>query len=187
MALPLVIPVAVGLGRLAMLGYRAYQGYRAVRTAQAVTATAEAALAAERARKAAQLAQAAAMAQQLAQTKARDEPCDDCPCHGVVVISKGKYPESAQHILDAQAAGNPATLTIDRPNAAIRRAAATGTYPREAGKQPDEYPPAMFLEGGAGASVRNVTAGDNMGAGASMGNQLRKYRDGCKATITVGP
>ncbi|UHS59562.1 hypothetical protein [Agrobacterium vaccinii] len=61
-----------------MLGYRAYQGYRAVRAAQAVTAAAEAALAADRARKAMQLAQAAAMAQQLAQTKARDEPCGDC-------------------------------------------------------------------------------------------------------------
>lgn len=127
------------------------------------------------------------------QAKARDVAGTDtcttgnCPCHGVAVISKSKYPESAQHILDAQAAGHPSTLTIDRPNAASRRAASIGKYPREAGKQPDEYPPAMFLEGGAGASVRNITAGDNMAAGASMGNQLRKYKDGCKATITVGP
>ncbi len=127
------------------------------------------------------------------QAKARDEAGTDtcttgnCPCHGVAVISKSRYPESAQHILDAQAAGQPSILTIDRPNAPLRRAAATGRFPREPGMQPDEYPPAMFLEGGAGASVRNITAGDNMGAGASMGNQLRKYRDGCKATIIVGP
>ncbi|EJB06930.1 hypothetical protein Rleg9DRAFT_5895 [Rhizobium leguminosarum bv. trifolii WSM597] len=125
--------------------------------------------------------------------QARDEAGTDtcttgnCPCHGVAVISKSKYPESAQHILDAQAAGKPSILTIDRPGAAARRAAATGGYPRVPNMQPDEYPPAMFLEGGAGASVRNVASGDNMGAGASMGNQLRKYKDGCKATITVGP
>ncbi len=74
MVLPL-IPAVIGLGRLGFLGYRAYQGYRAVRAAQAA---AEAAMAADRARKALQLAQAASAAQQLAQTKARDEPCGDC-------------------------------------------------------------------------------------------------------------
>ena len=110
-----------------------------------------------------------------------------CPCHRVVVISRTAHPESAQHIMDAQAAGYPKTLTVERTGAVVRRRASTGGYPRVAGMQPDEYPPAMFLEGGAGASVRNITAGDNMGAGASMGNQLRNAPDGCKATITVGP
>ena len=115
------------------------------------------------------------------------DTCSDCPCHKTVVVSKSAHPESAQHILDAQAAGKPKTLTIERSGAAFRRRASTGGFPRETGKQPDEYPPAMFLEGGAGASVRNIAAADNMGAGASIGNQLRGAPDGCKATITVGP
>jgi Deoxyribonuclease NucA/NucB len=110
-----------------------------------------------------------------------------CPCHRVVLISKTAHPESAQHIQDAQAAGHPGTLTIERAGASARRRASTGGFPRIPGMQPDEYPPAMFLEGGAGASVRNISAADNMGAGASMGNQLRSAPDGCKATIVVGP
>lgn len=124
------------------------------------------------------------------EAKARDEAltdtCPSCPCHRTVVISQSAHPESAQHIMDAQAAGYPSTLTIERSGAALRRRASTGGFPREPGKQPDEYPPAMFLEGGAGASVRNITSSDNMGAGASMGNQLRGAPEGCKATITVG-
>jgi Deoxyribonuclease NucA/NucB len=82
-----------------------------------------------------------------------------CPCHRVVVISKTAHPQSAQHILDAQASGYPSTLTIERTGASARRRASTGGYPRVAGMQPDEYPPAMFLEGGAGASVRNIKVG----------------------------
>jgi hypothetical protein len=53
------------------------------------------------------------------------------------------------------------------------------------GKQLDEYPPAMFSEGGSGASVRAIDPADNMGAGASMGNQLRKYPDGTKVRMEV--
>lgn len=116
-----------------------------------------------------------------------DKACKDCPCHRTVTISKTAHPQSAQHILDAQKAGHPSTLTIDRPGATARRRANIGSYPREPGKQPDEYPPAMFAEGGPGSSIRNIDAADNMGAGASMGNQLRGAPEGCKATIVVGP
>jgi len=189
MALPLAIPVAVGLGRLAMLGYRAYQGYRAVRTAQAVTATAEAALAAERARKAAQLAQAASMAQQLAQTKAREEPCDDCPCQRTIVIPRSAAPQSAQHIEDAQRSGYPSTLTYDKNPAAarIRRRRSTAGVPRVTGQEPDEYPPAAFVENGGQASVRNIDWRDNRVAGGIIGANLVGVPAGCKITIVTGP
>jgi hypothetical protein len=116
-----------------------------------------------------------------------DDTCEDCPCHRTVVISQSNYPESAQHVRDAQMAGHPSTLTIDRVGAGARRAANLRGYPREPGKQRDEYPPAMFAEGGPGASIRNIDASDNMAAGASMGNQLRGAPEGCKATIIVGP
>lgn len=187
MVLPLAIPVAVGLGRLAMLGYRAYQGYRTVRTVQAVTATAEAALAAERARKAAQLAQAAAMARQLAQTKAREEPCDDCPCQRTVVISRAASPQAAQHIVDAQVAGKPSVLTLDRPGTDARRAASLRGIPTKPSMDRDEYPPATFAEGGAGASVRHIPRSDNRSAGGQLGAQLSGAPEGCKITMVVGP
>lgn len=52
-------------------------------------------------------------------------------------------------------------------------------------KDLDEYPPAMFEEGGEGASVRPISPSDNRGAGASMGNQLRQYPDGTQVKIRI--
>ncbi len=49
----------------------------------------------------------------------------------------------------------------------------------------DEYPPAMFKEGGKGANIRAISPSDNMGAGASMGNQLRNVKDGMVIKIVV--
>jgi RHS repeat-associated protein len=102
-------------------------------------------------------------------------------------ISRGEYPQTSQHILDAQEAGYPRKLTIDRAGAKANRAAATESYQKVPGKHLDEYPPAMFKEGGSGASVSPVDPSDNMGAGASMGNQLRNYPDGTEIIIEVGP
>ena len=64
-----------------------------------------------------------------------------------IPISKSKYPESAQHIEDAQAAGQPTDLTIDRAGAAARRAQSMQGNPRVPGTDRDEYPPAMSEEG----------------------------------------
>ncbi len=41
----------------------------------------------------------------------------------------------------------------------------------QAGKDRDEYPPAMFKEGGSGASVRHMQPRDNQASGASIGGQ----------------
>ena len=88
-------------------------------------------------------------------------------------ISKNRFPEAAQHIEDAQASGRPLVLTIDRSGATARRQMSlNGTRPI-AGMDRDEYPPAMFKEGGAGASVRPVTPGDNRGAGACLEHRSR--------------
>jgi len=102
-----------------------------------------------------------------------------------VKIDSSKYPQSAQHIKDAQAAGQPKTLTVERTGASSRRAESLAGTSKVAGKQLDEYPPAMFKEGGAGASVRPINPADNMGAGASMGNQLRKYPNGTKVQFVI--
>jgi hypothetical protein len=98
-----------------------------------------------------------------------------------------KYPETGQHILDAQATGYPSNLTIDRPNTNARRAEALSGHPTMPGLQRDEYPPAMFREGGRGASIRYISPSDNMGAGACIGNQCRPYSDGTVVKIVVVP
>ncbi|MBI2892113.1 MAG: hypothetical protein HYY06_01075, partial [Deltaproteobacteria bacterium] len=104
---------------------------------------------------------------------------------GDVVVPSSRYPETAAHIRDAQAAGHPSVLTIERAGADANRAAAQAGHPRVPGTQLDEYPPAMFREGGAGASTRPVTPRDNMGAGACIGNQCRGLPDGTRVRIVV--
>jgi len=95
-----------------------------------------------------------------------------------VTVSRSRYPQSAQHIEDAVAAGKPTIFTVDRSNAAARRAASLKGVPRVRGMDRDEFPPAVFLEGGTGASVRPIPAPDNRGSGASIGRQLQGVADG---------
>ncbi|HEY9405476.1 MAG TPA: RHS repeat-associated core domain-containing protein [Pyrinomonadaceae bacterium] len=104
-----------------------------------------------------------------------------------VVISRSKHPEAAAHILEAQAAGYPSLLTLDKAGATARRAESLSGIPKISGKQLDEYPPAMFAENGGSAAVRPINPGDNMGAGASMGNQLRGVPKGTRVRIVVVP
>lgn len=100
-----------------------------------------------------------------------------------IVVDGSKHPESAQHVADAQAAGQPSEVTIDRGGAKGNRADALRGTPAMAGQHRDEYPPAVTQEGGTGASVRHISPSDNAGSGASMGNQIRPYADGTKVTI----
>lgn len=102
-----------------------------------------------------------------------------------ISISRAKYGEAADHIADAQKTGHPNILTIARDGAPANRDAAIGGLPKVPGKQLDEYPPAMFKEGGMGASVRAIAAKDNMGAGACIGNACRGLANGEKVRIKV--
>ncbi len=102
-----------------------------------------------------------------------------------VRVPSSQFPETAAHIRDAQAAGRPSVVTIDRPGISQRRREALAGHERMPGRQLDEYPPAMFKEGGHGASVRPVGPSDNMGAGACIGNQCRGLPDGTKIRIVV--
>ena len=104
-----------------------------------------------------------------------------------VFISRSASPEAAQHILDAQAAGHPAVLTLDRTGRPARRRAALRGIPTQPGLDRDEYPPAVFAEGGAGSSVRHIPRSDNRSAGGQMSVQLRGAPNGCTITMTVGP
>jgi RHS repeat-associated protein len=102
-----------------------------------------------------------------------------------VEVPRSRYPEGAAHIEDAQAAGHPSTLTIDRAGTAANRDAAQAGQTRVQGMDLDEYPPAMFREGGAGASVRPMTPAQNRGMGACIGNQCRGLPDGTPVQVIV--
>ncbi|MBO1580107.1 NucA/NucB deoxyribonuclease domain-containing protein [Bacillus sp. XF8] len=69
-------------------------------------------------------------------------------------MSRTKYLESAKHIEDAIAAGQPEVLTINRGSAKANRRTSLKGADKVPGKDLDEYPPAMFIEDGTGASVR---------------------------------
>jgi hypothetical protein len=102
-----------------------------------------------------------------------------------IIIDRAKYPETAQHIEDAIAAGHPDILTISRSDAKQNRKNSLKGHSTVSGKDRDEYPPAMFKEGGTGASVRQIDSSDNRGAGSSIGYQTKPYPDGTKVRIVV--
>ena len=103
-----------------------------------------------------------------------------------VVVSLSKYPNIADHVRDAIAAGQPVILHIDRKHADEHRAESTDDLPTKRGYDRDEYPPAMSREGGESADVRHVKSSENRAAGASMGGQLRGYCNGQAFRLKVG-
>ncbi len=105
-----------------------------------------------------------------------------------VYVSHERYPESAQHIDEAQGGTfwrgdqqrnvprpDP-VLTVQREGSEARRAAAIGGIPSKEGFDKDEYPPAVADTTGD-KSVKYVPFADNRGAGSAMGHQLNG-RDG---------
>ncbi len=102
-----------------------------------------------------------------------------------IVVSKSKYPESALHIEEALKNGKPDILTIDRKGAKARRKEALKDIPIKSGLDRDEYPPALFKEGGEGASVKHINPSDNRGSGKCIGNQCKDLNDGDKVKIIV--
>jgi len=104
-----------------------------------------------------------------------------------IYIDPNKYPASAGHIADAQAAGHPDVLTVQRPGSDARGRAATAGRPTQPGTDRDEYPPKSTQEGGAGASVRDIPSSDNRGGGASFGNQIRDVPNGGQIRVIPKP
>ena len=175
-AAPLVLPelgppgwIALGVLGLGAAGYAGYQWYENRASSQATTT-------------------ANTRAEALSATTT-DQPCKTC-CERKVMISRAASPQAAQHIADAQAAGHPSVLTLDRPGTATRRAASLQGIATAPGMDRDEYPPATFAEGGAGSSVRLIPSADNRSAGGQLQAQMNSPNpatDGCKITMTVGP
>ena len=106
----------------------------------------------------------------------RDDPRE-------VAISRSRSPKAAQHIEDAQAAGHPDVVTIDRSRTVTNRRESLRGVASQPGMDRDEYPPACCAEGGAGASVRPIPRSDNRSAGGQLGQQLKGVPDGARVRI----
>lgn len=107
------------------------------------------------------------------------------PVQKEIMISRSRYPESAKHIEDAIALGQPKVLTIERGGANVRRREALKGTPVRKGYDRDEYPPAFVEQGGGSSSKRYISPSDNRGSGACMGNQCRSLPNGTKFIIRV--
>lgn len=102
-----------------------------------------------------------------------------------ITLSRRTHGEAAEHAADAIRAGQPDVLTIYRPGTTTNRAGSLGGIEKVPGKHLDEYPPAMFKEGGTGSSVRPINPRDNMSSGACIGNACRGLPDGTRIRIRV--
>ncbi|MDH6129561.1 NucA/NucB deoxyribonuclease domain-containing protein [Kitasatospora sp. GP82] len=84
-------------------------------------------------------------------------------------------------------AGKPSVLTIDKDevNADANRADSLRGIATRPPDDREEYPPAMYQEGGKGASVKYVPASDNQGSRSSMGSAVRGLKHGARVKISV--
>ncbi|MUT67932.1 NucA/NucB deoxyribonuclease domain-containing protein [Paenibacillus sp. NEAU-GSW1] len=96
-----------------------------------------------------------------------------------------RYPETAKHIEDAIAAGEPQVCTIDRDGAEENRKDSLKDVPTKKGYDRDEWPMAMCAEGGEGADIEYITPSDNRGAGAWVSNKLDEFPDGTRVEFIV--
>lgn len=103
----------------------------------------------------------------------------------VVTIDSKKYPESAEHIKAAVREGYPAMLTLNRSGADENRRQSLAGIPERSYADRDEYPPAIFSEGGQGAHVAYIDSSDNRGSGSSFRWQLSGVPDGTRVRFRV--
>lgn len=107
-------------------------------------------------------------------------------------IHQKKFPNIYQNLMKAVAMGHPLLLTYDnvRKNAQARRRAALKNHPpAQPGNQLDEYPFATTMEGGAGASIKEVPKLENEAHGGLIGNtvQINKMTTGDQFLIIPVP
>ncbi|MFO3713032.1 RHS repeat-associated core domain-containing protein, partial [Pseudomonas amygdali pv. tabaci] len=100
-------------------------------------------------------------------------------------LKRSEYPETFGHIQDAINGGQPYIVTIQRDAAKLNRKTSLKDVKTMKLKDRDEWPMAMFNEGGSGASVRHIGPSDNRGAGSSIGNVLSGPPNGTKIKVEV--
>jgi hypothetical protein len=100
-------------------------------------------------------------------------------------LKKSQYPETFGYIQDAINGGQPYIVTIQRDTAKLNRKLSLKDVKTMKAKDRDEWPMAMFKEGGEGASVRHINPSDNRGAGSSIGSILSDLPNGTKIKVEV--
>ncbi|WP_420902703.1 NucA/NucB deoxyribonuclease domain-containing protein [Pseudomonas veronii] len=76
-------------------------------------------------------------------------------------------------------------MTIQRDAAKLNRKLSLKDIKTKTDKDRDEWPMAMFKEGGSGASVKYIGPSDNRGAGSSIGNALSDLPNGTRVKLEV--
>ena len=109
------------------------------------------------------------------------------PAGGIrtVIVDSARHPQAAEHIRIAQNRGQSDVVTLDRSGAAGRRRESLAHKPVRDHFDRDEYPCALFAEGGAGADVAYIDGSDNRGAGSSLQWQTRTLPDGTRVRVRV--
>ncbi len=107
------------------------------------------------------------------------------PEYYVVIVDSQKFPQTAEHIRMAQNMGFPEFVTLGRADAAERRKASLADVKASPIYDRDEWPMAVFEEGGQGADVAYIEGHDNRGAGSSIGWQMRGFPDGSRVRVRV--
>lgn len=107
------------------------------------------------------------------------------PEYYVVIVDSRKYPQTAEHIKMAQTMGFQEFVTLGRADAAERRKASLADVKASPIYDRDEWPMAVFEEGGQGANVVYIDGRDNRGAGSSIGWQMRGFPDGSRVRVRV--
>ena len=113
------------------------------------------------------------------------EKVDKCDHDCLLTLHRSDYPKTFGHIDDAIASGHPDIVTLQRAAAKQNRKASLKGVPTKRGLDRDEWPMAMFKEGGNNASVRYIDPSDNRGAGSVIGNMLSELPDGTKIKVKV--
>ena len=113
----------------------------------------------------------------------------------ILKLDSSVYPETAGHIKNAIRKGCPSIVTIDRddPEAVKkRRNDSLKNKCTKKGKDRDEWPMAMFAEGGTNnncpgnvADVELIGFSDNRGAGKSIQLALANFLDGTKVKFKI--
>lgn len=98
-------------------------------------------------------------------------------------LRRSEYPQTFGHISDAIGNGHADIVTVQRGSAKLNRKLSLSGVKTKTGMDRDEWPMAMFKEGGNGASVRYIDPSDNRGAGSSIGNALSDLPDGTRVKV----
>jgi hypothetical protein len=117
----------------------------------------------------------------------REATTKDGDCDVVLTVKKQDFrddSEAVKHMEDViKKRGD--IYTYEPENASNQRSKSLKGIDPIPGRDRDEFPMAIFKEGGTGASVRPIDPSDNRSLGSAIGNALRKEESGTRVKIVI--